>query len=298
LAVVEAKATHQSAQTGVQQAREYAEILGLPFAYASNGHSIIEIDYTNGREREVPRFATPQELFTRWSQATGLPEAATAHWLEPFNLTSGKVPRYYQRAAVQRVMQAILLGQQRILITLATGTGKTNVAFQICWKLWNSRWNRTGEHRRPKILYLADRNILVDDPKAKMFAPFGDARHKITAGNASVGRDMYFGLYQSLTHSGEDLENDLYRQYRRDFFDLVIIDECHRGSSRDTSAWRAVLDWFAPAIQLGMTATPLREDTRDSYAYFGNPVYTYSHAPRHGRRLLGPLPRAPRHHHH
>ena len=272
LAVVEAKETGLPAETGVQQAREYAEILGLKFAYATNGHRIIEIDYTTGAEREVDRYATPDNLFARLTAATHLPEAATPHLLEPFNLISGKTPRYYQRIAIQRVIEAILLGQKRILATLATGTGKTDVAFQVCWKLWNSRWNRKGEYRRPKILFLADRNILVDDPMARMFAPFGDARHKIAGGDASQSRDMYFGIYQALATANADV----FRQYRPDFFDLVIIDECHRGSSRFDSAWRAVLDYFAPAVQFGMTATPLREEARDSYEYFGNPVYTYS----------------------
>ena len=272
LAVVEAKEVGLPAETGVQQAREYAEILGLKFAYATNGHRIIEIDYIAGTEREVERYASPAELWQRLTAATQISEPATAHLLEPFNLVSGKVPRYYQHIAIQQVIQAILLGQKRILATLATGTGKTCVAFQICWKLWNSRWNRTGEYRRPKILFLADRNILVDDPMAKMFAPFGDARHKIAGGDVSQSRDMYFGIYQALATNTEDV----FRKYRPDFFDLIIIDECHRGSSRDESNWRAVLDYFEPAAQFGMTATPLREESRDSYEYFGNPVYTYS----------------------
>jgi type I restriction enzyme R subunit len=272
LAVVEAKEIGLPAITGVQQAREYAEILGLKFAYATNGHRIIEIDYITGTEREVDRYASPDELFARLSAATQLPQAAASYLLEPFNLVSGKVPRYYQQIAIHRVIEAVLQGQKRILATLATGTGKTCVAFQICWKLWNSRWNRTGEYRRPKILFLADRNILVDDPMAKMFAPFGDARHKIAGGDTSQSRDMYFGIYQALSTAS----TDVFRQYRSDFFDLIIIDECHRGSSRDESAWRAVLDYFEPAVQFGMTATPLREESRDSYEYFGNPVYTYS----------------------
>jgi type I restriction enzyme R subunit len=272
LAVVEAKEIGLPAETGVQQAREYAEILGLKFAYATNGHRIIEIDYTAGTEREVDRYATPDELFSRLTAAAHLPQAVASHLLEPFNLVSGKVPRYYQQIAIDRVIGEILRGQKRILATLATGTGKTCVAFQICWKLWSSRWNRTGEYRRPKILFLADRNILVDDPMAKMFAPFGDARHKIAGGDVSQSRDVYFGTYQALSTAS----TDVFRQYRPDFFDLIVIDECHRGSSRDESAWRAVLDYFAPAVQFGMTATPLREESRDSYEYFGNPVYTYS----------------------
>ena len=272
LAVVEAKEISLPAETGVQQARDYAEILGLKFAYATNGHRIIEIDYITGTEREVDRYATPDELFARLTAGAQLPATAAPHLLEPFNLVGGKEPRYYQQIAIQRVIESILLGQKRILATLATGTGKTCVAFQICWKLWNSRWNRTGEYRRPKILFLADRNILVDDPMAKMFAPFGDARHKISGGAVSQSRDMYFGIYQALTTASEDL----FRQYRPDFFDLIVIDECHRGSSRDESSWRTVLDYFETAVQFGMTATPLREESRDSYEYFGNPVYTYS----------------------
>lgn len=272
LAVVEAKEPGLPAEAGVQQAREYAEILGLKFAYATNGHRIIEIDYTAGTEREVDRFATPVELWQRLTAASALPGPATPHLLEPFNLVSGMVPRYYQQIAIDRVIEAILLGQKRVLATLATGTGKTAVAFQVCWKLWNSRWNRTGEYRRSKILFLADRNILVDDPMAKMFAPFGLARHKIAGGDVSQSRDIYFGIYQALSTASEEV----FRQYRPDFFDLIVIDECHRGSSRDDSNWRAVLDYFAPAVQFGMTATPLREESRDSYEYFGNPVYMYS----------------------
>ncbi len=272
LAVVEAKEVGLPAETGVQQAREYAEMLGLKFAYATNGHRIIEIDYTTGTERKVDRYPSPEDLWLRLTASIQVPQPETAHLLEPFNLVSGKVPRYYQRIAIQRVIESVLLGQKRILATLATGTGKTCVAFQICWKLWNSRWNRTGEYRRPKILFLADRNILVDDPMAKMFAPFGDARHKIAGGDVSQSRDMYFGIYQALSTSTEDV----FRKYRPEFFDLIVIDECHRGSSRDESSWRSVLEYFKPAVQFGMTATPLREESRDSYEYFGNPVYTYS----------------------
>lgn len=273
IAVVEAKEAGVPAENGVQQAREYAEMLGLRFAYATNGRRIIEIDYDTGTEREIERYPSPDELWARRSSGTQLPAPSTKHWLEPYNLASGKIPRYYQDIAINRVIEAILRGQQRVLVTLATGTGKTCVAFQVCWKLWNSRWNRTGEYRRPKILFLADRNILVDDPKDKMFAPFGDARHKISSADPSQARDMYFGIYQSLTNGSDD---DLFRQYRPDFFDLIVIDECHRGSSRDDSNWRRVLDYFTSAVHFGMTATPLRDESRDSYEYFGNPVYTYN----------------------
>lgn len=157
---------------------------------------------------------------------------------------------------------------------MATGTGKTFVAFQICWKLWNARWNRTGEYRRPKVLYLADRNILVDDPKDKTFTAFGDARHKIQYGEAIKSREMYFSTYQSIAK--DERRPGLYREYAPDFFDLIIIDECHRGSARDESNWREILEYFKSAYQIGMTATPLRGDNRDTYRYFGNPIYTYS----------------------
>lgn len=157
---------------------------------------------------------------------------------------------------------------------MATGTGKTFVAFQIAWKLWASRWNRGGAYRRPKILYLADRNILVDDPKDKMFAPFGDARHKIEHGEVIKSREMYFAIYQAIAR--DERRPGLYQEYAPDFFDLVIVDECHRGSAADDSNWREILEYFEPAHQLGMTATPLREDNRNTYEYFGDPIYTYS----------------------
>lgn len=272
IAVVEAKAEGEHATTGVQQARSYAEMLGLKFAYATNGHSIIEIDYLTGQEIEIDRFPTPEEIWRRLIAANTFTETTGKTWIEPFNLTSGKTPRYYQHIAINRIVESILSGKQRVLVTMATGTGKTFVAFQICWKLWKSRWNRAGEFRRPKILYLADRNILVDDPMAKIFAPFEDVRHKISSSDVSQGRDMYFGIYQSLASPA----TDVFKEYPADFFDLIIIDECHRGSSREDNNWRAILTYFSPAVQLGMTATPLRDESRDTYNYFGNPIYTYS----------------------
>jgi type I restriction enzyme R subunit len=272
IAVVEAKDIGTPVENGVQQAREYAEMLGLKFAYATNGRRIIEIDYITGTEREVARFPTPQELWNRVNAHSGLSEPAQTQWVEPYNLTSGKIPRYYQDAAIRNVVKAILLGQKRVLVTLATGTGKTSVAFQICWKLWNSRWNQAGEYRRPKILFLADRNILIDAPKDRDFVHFGDARHKISSADPSQARDMYFGIYQALTTSHEDV----FRNYRPDFFDLIVVDECHRGSAREDSNWRKILDYFESAIHFGMTATPLREESRDTYDYFGEPAFTYS----------------------
>ncbi len=159
------------------------------------------------------------------------------------------------------------------MLTLATGTGKTTVAFQICWKPWSAKWNAKNDPtRRPRILFLADRNKLLDDPKDKDFAPFGDARHRIQ-GKAEKGREMYFALCQSL--AGDETSPGLFNHYAPDFFDLIVIDECHRGSANDESRWRDILTYFAPAYQLGMTAAPLREENKDSYL-FGNPLYTYS----------------------
>lgn len=274
IAVVEAKPDYLSAGDGLQQAKEYAEILGLKFAYATNGIEIIEFDYLTGQERILPNFPTPLELWQRLQQEQDITEVTSQQILTPYYHHSGKSPRYYQEIAINRVVQSVVQGKKRILLTMATGTGKTVVAFQICWKLWSARWNASGEHRRPKILYLADRNILVDDPKDKIFAPFGDARWKIENGEANKSREMYFAIYQALAK--DERRPGLYKEYKPDFFDFIIVDECHRGSARDSSNWREILEYFSPAFQLGMTATPLREDNRDTYLYFGNPVYQYS----------------------
>jgi len=275
LAVVEAKAGYKSAVDGMQQARQYAEMLDLKFAYATNGREIIEFDYFTGREILVTDYPTPAQLWQRYRNGSGVKDhQAAERLLTPFNHAVGKGERYYQQIAINRTVEAILKGQQRLLITMATGTGKTVVAFQICWKLWNARWNRTGDHRRPRILYLADRNILIDQPKDGIFAAFGDARYKIESGEVVQSREMYFAIYQALAE--DERRAGLFRAYAPDFFDLVIVDECHRGSARDDSAWRSILDYFEPAVQLGMTATPLREESRDTYLYFGNPIYEYS----------------------
>jgi len=273
IAVVEAKAVYRTPGDGLQQAKEYAQILGLKFAYATNGSSVIEHDFLTGLETELEDFPKPSELWGRLRAAEGITEEVGERLLTPYYHLSGKSPRYYQEIAINVAVQAILQGKKRVLLTLATGTGKTVVAFQICWKLTNSLWNRTGEHRRPRILYLADRNVLIDEPKDKIFAPFGDARHKIE-GEAVKSREMYFAIYQAIAK--DERRPGLYREYPRDFFDLVIVDECHRGSVRDESNWREILEYFEPAFQLGMTATPLRQDNRYTYRYFHNPLYIYS----------------------
>jgi type I restriction enzyme R subunit len=273
IAVVEAKAAYKNPGDGLQQSKDYAQILDLKFAYSTNGHGIIEHDFLSGRDRELDSFPKPDELWERLRQSEHISDEAAPRLLTPYYHLSGKSPRYYQEIAINRTVRAILQGKKRVLLTLATGTGKTVVAFQICWKLWNSRWNRAGEYRRPRILFLADRNVLVDEPKDKTFAPFGDARHKIEGG-AVKSREMYFSTYQAIAKDSR--RPGLYREYPRDFFDFIIIDECHRGSARDESNWRDILEYFDAAYQLGMTATPLREDNRDTYRYFGNPLYTYS----------------------
>jgi type I restriction enzyme, R subunit len=274
IAVVEAKPEYKTPGDALQQAKEYAEILGLRFAYATNGASILEFDYTTGLECEVGGFPTPDELWARLCGEQRLGPTEADRLLAPSYHLSGNSPRYYQVIAINRALQALLQGKRRVLLTMATGTGKTEVAFQICWKLWNSRWNREGAYRRPRILYLADRNILIDDPKDKTFAPFGDARWKIENGIAQKGREMYFAIYQAIAR--DENRPGLYREYPPDFFDLVIVDECHRGSASDESNWREILDYFEPAYQLGMTATPQRSDNADTYRYFGAPIYTYS----------------------
>ena len=273
IAVVEAKPEYKLPGDGLQQAKDYAEILGLKFAYATNGHGVIEHDFLTGEEAELETFPSPDELWRRLKEAEGITDDVSKRLFTPYHRLSGKTPRYYQDISINRAVQAILQGKRRVLLTLATGTGKTFIAFQISWKLWNSRWNRTGQYRRPRILYLADRNVLVDDPKDKTFTPFGEARWKIQ-GEAIKSREMYFATYQSIAK--DERRPGLYREYPRDFFDLVIVDECHRGSARDESNWRDILEYFNESFQLGMTATPLREDNRDTYKYFGNPLYVYS----------------------
>ena len=275
IAVVEAKADYKTPGAGLSQAKEYAEILDLKFAFSTNGKGIVEFDYTTGIERSVATFPTPAELWARLGKNDPLPTPEEEKLLSPYYPDPERPPRYYQQIAINRTVEAIVRGKNRILITMATGTGKTVVAFQICYKLWESRWNRGNDPiKRPKILFLADRNILVDDPKDKTFIPFGDARHKIENGEVVQSREMYFAIYQAIAE--DENRPGLYKEYARDFFDLIIVDECHRGSAKDESNWRDILEYFEPAVQIGMTATPLRKDNKATYRYFGNPIYQYS----------------------
>lgn len=275
IAVVEAKADYKKPSDGMSQAKDYAEILGLKFAYSTNGRGIIEFDYTTGLEQAIDSFPSPEELWARLNAEQPVDEDVKEKLLTPFLPNPDKPPRYYQQIAINRAVENVLRGKSRILITMATGTGKTVVAFQICHKLWASHWNQENDPvKRPKILFLADRNILVDDPKDKDFVPFGDARHKIENGEVIKSREIYFAIYQALAE--DERRPGLYKEYAPDFFDLIIVDECHRGSANAGSKWREILEYFDPAIQIGMTATPLRKDNSATYRYFGNPIYQYS----------------------
>lgn len=281
VAVVEAKHEYAIPGKGIQQAKNYAQLLDLPFAYSTNGEGIVEHDRDTGVENEkLVSFPGPEELWSRYRAWKGITEDPVANGLVvPFNRTlhnadgSVKEPRYYQQTAINRSVAAILGGKKRLLLTMATGTGKTFVSMQIVWKLWRSGW-RPG--RNPRILYLADRTILIDQPQSDYFLPaFGEGPVWKLSGEAKAGREIYFALYQALADGGEE-PNGIFRQFDPDFFDLVIVDECHRGSAKAESSWRAILEHFSPATQLGMTATPKREETVDSYEYFGDPLFEYS----------------------
>ena len=288
LAVVEAKAWEEALTEGVAQAKNYAGKLALRYTYSTNGRGIYAIDMQTGKEGGVARYPTPDEL---WA----LTFAEASAWRDrfagvPFEDKGGSHPsRYYQDIAVERVMEAISAGKDRILLTLATGTGKTFIAFQIAWKLFHSRWNLSREpSRRPRILFLADRNILANQAY-NAFSAFpedalvriepGDIRKK---GKVPKNGSLFFTIFQTFM-SGPPAGSEpggqpspYFGEYPPDFFDFIVIDECHRGGARDESNWRDILDYFAPAMQLGLTATPMRKDNVDTYAYFGEPVYTYS----------------------
>jgi type I restriction enzyme R subunit len=284
LAVVEAKAWDEALTAGVAQAKNYAEKLAIRYTYSTNGQGIYGIDMTGGTEGEVAGYPSPEEL---WN----LTFAEANAWRDLFS----KVPfedkggfyqgRYYQDLAIERALDAISAGKDRILLTLATGTGKTFIAFQIAWKLFHSRWNLSREpSRRPRILFLADRNILADQAKNK-FSDFpDDAMERIRPedirkkGRVPKNGSLFFTIFQTFM-SGPPKDgkpSPYFGEYPPDFFDFIVIDECHRGGANDESNWRGILDYFAPAVQLGLTATPKRKDNVDTYAYFGDPVYIYS----------------------
>ena len=273
LAVIEAKDNSHSLGAGLQQGLEYGEILDIPFVYSSNGDGFIEHDRTKTegeviRELTLDQFPSPEELWGRYSAAKGFDENQENLVKQPYHFDKeGRTLRYYQEIAVNRTIESIAKGLDRILLVMATGTGKTLTAFQIIWRIWKS-----GENKR--ILFLADRNILVDDPIRKYFGSIKDVVHKIQRGKASKAHQIYFALYQAVT-GNEDFE-DVFKEYSRDFFDLIIIDECHRGSAAADSAWRRVLEYFDSATHIGLTATPKETNTVSNIDYFGEPIYSYS----------------------
>lgn len=316
LAVIEAKAWDEELTEGVAQAKNYADKLHVRFTYSTNGKGIYGIDMSTGKENKVPVYPAPDEL---WD----LTFAETNVWRDrfsaiPFEDKGGSHPsRYYQDIAVEKVMEAISKNQQRILITLATGTGKTFIAFQIAWKLFHSRWNLSNArltadnikstidneqlksedthcqlsiinsqliNRRPRILFLADRNILANQAYNAFSAFPEDALVRIEPedihkkGKVPKNGSLFFTIFQTFM-SGPPKDgkpSPYFGEYPKDFFDFIVIDECHRGGANDESTWRDILDYFAPAVQLGLTATPKRKDNVDTYAYFGEPVYIYS----------------------
>lgn len=273
IAVIEAKDNNHAVGDGMQQALEYAEILDVPFAYSSNGDAFLEHDRTatSGTvTREIPldQFPSPEELWSRYCAAKNLtPQQIAVTTQDYYDDGSQKSPRYYQRIAINRTVEAIARGEKRILLVMATGTGKTYTAFQIIWRLWKSGLKK-------RILFLVDRNILADQTKTNDFKPFGNAMTKITNRTVDKSYEIYLSLYQAVTGSEE--EKNIYKQFSPDFFDLVIVDECHRGSADEDAAWRQVLEYFSSATQIGLTATPKETKTVSNIEYFGEPIYTYS----------------------
>ena len=279
LAVVEAKRWEAAHTEGLGQAKHYAQKLSTPFAYSTNGQTIYGVDMETGKEGNVPKFPSPDELWHRIF-------AKANEWRDkfasvPFQKSGSSVARYYQEIAVNRALDAIAHGRDRILLTLATGTGKTFIAFQIAWKLFHSRWNLAKDGgRRPRILFLADRNILAnqaylafsafDDGVCVRIDPAQIAKKGYVPTNGSI----FFTIFQTFMSGGTGEVN--YKGYPADFFDVVVVDECHRGGANDEGNWRGILEYFKPAVQIGLTATPKRDVNADTYKYFGDPVYVYS----------------------
>jgi type I restriction enzyme R subunit len=284
LAVIEAKAWDESLTEGVAQAKNYADKMEVRFAYSTNGRELYGIDMQEGKEGVLDQYPTPEELWNRtFAEANAWRDRFAA---VPFEDRGGYFQgRYYQDLAIERVMEAIAADKSRILLTLATGTGKTFIAFQIAWKLFHSRWNLSREPvRRPRILFLADRNILADQAYNAFSAFPEDAMARIEPdeirkkGKVPKNASLFFTIFQTFM-SGPPKDgkpSPYFGEYPPDFFDFIVIDECHRGGANDESNWRGILEYFAPAVQLGLTATPKRKDNVDTYAYFGDPVYIYS----------------------
>lgn len=275
IAIIEAKDNNHSVRSGIQQALGYRELLkDVPCVYSSNGDAFFEHDFTsaNGKiEREISldEFPTPEELWKRYKKLNNIeePQEITVAEQDYFYDSTGKKPRYYQQVAINRIVEAIAKGQDRILLVLATGTGKTYVAFQTIYRLWKSGMKK-------RILFLADRNALINQTVTGDFKHFGEAMTVIKKKKINKSFEIYLALYQGLT--GYDEDKDAFREFSRDFFDLIIIDECHRGSAAADSAWREILDYFNSATHIGLTATPKETSKVSNIDYFGDPIYTYS----------------------
>ena len=273
LAIVEAKDNNHTLSAGMDQALKYAEALDVPFVYTSNGDGFIEHDRTFTaspveRELTLDEFPSPTALWARYTAAKGMSKPVAAVVGQDFFVDrAGRELRYYQQVAVNPVVEAIASGQRRLLLVMATGTGKTFTAFHIIWRLWRAR-------KVKRVLFLADRNILVDQTMTNDFKQFGDKMTKITGRVVDKSYEIYLALYQGI--SGAEEWQNAYREFSPDFFDLIVVDECHRGSAAADSAWREVLEYFASAVQLGMTATPKETKSVSNIDYFGEPIYTYS----------------------
>ncbi len=273
IAVVEAKDNNHTVSHGMQQALGYAALLDVPSAFSSNGDAFASHNKVpapgEGIERQIPldAFPSPEELWKRYRQHRNITDSEEALVLEPYHLDAyGKEPRYYQSEAINRTLEAIARGRRRLLLVMATGTGKTYTVFQIIWRLW-----KAGKAKR--TLFLVDRNSLADQTFTNDFKPFGSVMTKIKNRKIDPAYEIYLGLYQALTGPAE--EDKIFKSVSRDFFDLIVIDECHRGSSSEDSAWREILDYFSSAIQIGLTATPKETKYVSNITYFGEPVYTY-----------------------
>lgn len=273
IAVIEAKDNKHALGDGMQQGLSYAELLQVPFVFSSNGdgflfHNKIAQDGRIERELALHELPGPDQLWRWWSEHLGLDNTqSTLVTQDYYSDGSNKTPRYYQLLAINKTMEAVAKGQKRLLLVMATGTGKTYTAFQIIWRLWKSRTKK-------RILFLADRNILVDQTMTNDFKPFGSAMTKIEKRQANKSYEIYLSLYQAVT--GTEEERNIYKQFSRDFFDLIVIDECHRGSAAADSAWRDILEYFSSATQIGLTATPKETKEVSNIDYFGEPIYTYS----------------------
>ncbi|WP_404364858.1 EcoAI/FtnUII family type I restriction enzme subunit R [Marinobacter sp.] len=273
IAVIEAKDNKHSLGDGMQQALAYSDALDIPFVFSSNGDGFLFHDRTGLSEKtettlSLDEFPSPNTLWERYCQYKNIDQTARQTVEQPYyDDGSGRTPRYYQAVAINRTVEAVAKGQNRVLLVMATGTGKTFTAFQIIWRLWKAK-------QKKRILFLADRNILVDQTKNNDFKPFGQAMTKVTNRTVDKSYEIYLSLYQAVTGSEE--EQNIYKQFSADFFDLIVIDECHRGSAAVDSAWRSILEYFSAATHVGLTATPKETKEVSNIDYFGEPVYTYS----------------------